>query len=151
MNVNEKYKNVEDGEPIQISEKLTVVFYNAVAFYNNKESRKEYYGYVNKQIESGNRTLFLRMHTNKVNIPKEIAETIIVNIPKEIAETIVEIVKNNPLNLSFFITIVYNSEDEKKNIISDIRLGLKENEVLENLKRIDEDEGWKTGDRSRDE
>ena len=127
---NEKYKNVDrkDGEPIQISEKLTVAFYN-------KEPKKEsYYEYVSKQIESavesGNSTLILGMNTK-------------VNTPKEIAEMIVGMVKNNPLDLkSFFVTIVYNGEDEKKNIISDIikGLGLKENEVLENLKRTDESE-----------
>jgi len=104
-----------DGKPIQISEKLTVVFYY-------KEPQKEsYYGYVNKQIESGNSTLILGMNTK-------------VNTPKEIAEMIVGMVKNNPLNLkSFFITIVYNGKGEKENIIKE--LGLKENEVFENLRR----------------
>jgi len=125
MAVNEKYENVDikNGEPIHISEKLTVVFYY-------KEPQKEsYYGYVGKQIESaeesGNSTLILGMNTK-------------VNTPKKIAEWIVDAVKYNPLDLkSFFITIVYNGKGEKENIISDIikGLGLKENEVFKNLRR----------------
>jgi len=123
MGVNEKNKNVEkDGEPIQISKKLTVAFYN-------KEPKKEsYYGHVHKQIESavesGNSTLILGMNTK-------------VNSPEEIAKTIADAVKNNPLDIkSFFIAIVYN-ESEKETIIRGIinGLGLKENEVFKDLKR----------------
>jgi len=55
--------------------------------------------------------------------------------PAEIARTIADAVKNNS-STPRLIVISYESSDEKKSVINRMReLGLKEDEVLENLKR----------------
>jgi hypothetical protein len=59
-----------------------------------------------------------------------------ISLSEAIITTIVNAVKNNP-NKSYLAVISCNSQVEKGYIISGImeRLGLKESEVLENIKR----------------
>ena len=110
----EKYKaDIEDGKVASIKN-LSLLFYY-------KEPQESFFE-IRRQL-SGISMIVLGMDTK-------------VNTPEEIVTTIVGAVKKNP-DIQYFVTILYNDTDEKKKIISGImeRLGLKENEVLENIKR----------------
>jgi hypothetical protein len=115
METKEKVNNVdiEDGKFIQISN-LGVIFY------------------YEKPQQSFNIFLEYLRGISKIVLGRDTKE----NSPDEIVREIVDAVKKNP-DIFYLAAIVYNTENEKKYIMSSIikGLGLNENEVFKNLKR----------------
>ena|GEM_PF-2062830 len=151
MAVNEKYENVikiKDEIVIPFSRNLDVVFYKGpepshellekIRKVNPSVSGIWKNAVFYKDLEPYELLLKQQRDTTKRDTTKFVMAISAETPPEVIITTIVNAVKNNP-DASYFVAISYDSDRqvEKGYIITGImeRLGLKENEVLENLKR----------------
>ena len=148
MAVNENViKTIKDEIVIPFSRNLDVVFYKGpepspglletIRKANPSVSRILENAIFYKDLEPSELLLKQQRDTTKRDTTKFVMTmSAEISPPEAIITAIVNAVKNNP-NKSYLAVISCNSQVEKGYIISGImkRLGLKENEVLENIKR----------------